>query len=518
MLHNLSTRTKMIVIAVLSLVSITSIILFSYGDAKSSLSKLQKDILSNDIKGYSNAVTNYIESYYGNLALKNGTLVDKNGNDITGKTDLVDEISKDLNTVATIFVKDKDDFKRISTNVLNEKGQRALGTYLGKTSAAYPSVIKGNEYIGEAKILNKPYYAIYVPLKASNGDIMGMTFLGIPNDKINSQIQEYTNSYAVKIIIISVIIVLILLAISVFFAQSIITPLLTTIRHLKAISEGNFKDRIDDKYIKRKDDIGDLLKAIDIMQKSVNKLIGNVKNEADSIEKAVINVNSSVSVLNGNIENVSATTEELAAGMQETAASTEEVLATSHEMETAVHLIAEKSRDGAAKASEINGRAISTKSNVELSQKKTLEILNGTKTKLQKSIDDSKVVAQINVLTEAIMQITSQTNLLALNAAIEAARAGEAGKGFSVVSEEIRQLAEQSKDAVIQIQNITGQVTESVINLSENSRELLNFVSVDVDNDYKTMLGIAEEYSKDAHYVDNLVNEFSNTSEELMVS
>ncbi|MDP4095165.1 MAG: methyl-accepting chemotaxis protein, partial [Bacillota bacterium] len=47
---------------------------------------------------------------------------------------------------------------------------------------------------------------------------------------------------------------------------------------------------------------------------------------------------------------------------------------------------------------------------------------------------------------------------------------------------------------------------------------LLNFVSVDVDNDYKTMLGIAEEYSKDAHYVDNLVNEFSNTSEELMVS
>lgn len=116
------------------------------------------------------------------------------------------------------------------------------------------------------------------------------------------------------------------------------------------------------------------------------------------------------------------------------------------------------------------------------------------------------------------MNITSQTNLLALNAAIEAARAGEAGKGFSVVAEEIRELAEQSKDAVTEIQSITNKVIESVKSLSDSSSNLLTFVSTDIKNDYKTMLNVVDKYNGDANFIDSIVTEFTSTSEELLSS
>ncbi|MCB8815042.1 methyl-accepting chemotaxis protein [Desulfosporosinus sp. SRJS8] len=128
------------------------------------------------------------------------------------------------------------------------------------------------------------------------------------------------------------------------------------------------------------------------------------------------------------------------------------------------------------------------------------------------------MVNQISILSESIMQITAQTNLLALNAAIEAARAGGAGKGFSVVSEEIRKLAEQSKDTVIKIQDITVKVISAVDGLTNSANRLLQFMSADVHDDYSTMLNVADRYNEDAKFVDDLVSEFSSASEEILAS
>lgn len=192
--------------------------------------------------------------------------------------------------------------------------------------------------------------------------------------------------------------------------------------------------------------------------------------------------------------------------------------ATSQEIKRAAQTIAQRSQDGAIAANEISERAENTKQNVNVAQMKALEVFNNAKHQLENAIGDSKVVEQINVLSESIMQIAEQTNLLALNAAIEASHAGEAGRGFSVVADEIRKLAEQSKETVLQIQNTTSKVTNSVENLSNSSNDLLTFMSTDVYSDYKTMLEVAEQYNNDAAYVDELVSEFSATSEELLAS
>jgi methyl-accepting chemotaxis protein len=293
----------------------------------------------------------------------------------------------------------------------------------------------------------------------------------------------------------------------------------TTIsNYLNTLATGNFVVQLPEGYENRKDDFGILANDLEQMKSSVAKLVGSTKAEADTIIEVVGNINDNVQKLNSNIEDVAATTEELAASMEETAASAEVMSSTSTEIETAAKAIAEKSQEAALQVINISKRAQDTKEDVRLSQERAKNIGTVIEAKLHNALEQAKVVSQIEVLTQSIMSITAQTNLLALNAAIEAARAGESGRGFAVVADEIRHLADQSKVAVGKIQAITGDVTEAVSNLSDSSRELLEYVSTDISESFKRFLNVADAYREDAIYVDGLITDFSATSEELLAS
>jgi methyl-accepting chemotaxis protein len=388
----------------------------------------------------------------------------------------------------------KNNFKKIEELKID-----GLNNILSADSNHFDVKINGTKYVAN-------------PHKVTGTDWILASFM--TENELTSGARKMGN----QIIYISIIMLLITIILITLSTKFITTPIKKSSIYLEVIASGDFSQEIDTKYLSRKDEIGTITNAINNMKNSLKHLVGSIVDESLAIENEVSNSIKNVNVLNANLTDISATTEELAASMEETAASSEQMSATSQEIEKAVQGIAKRTHEDAIISAQISKRASDMKTNMNIAQKKAHEIFINTKNQLEKAIEDSKVVEQITIFSESIMQITEQTNLLALNAAIEAARAGESGRGFSVVADEIRKLAEQSKATVLKIQDVTAKVTNSVDNLSSNSNNLLTFMSTDVDNDYMVMLDLADKYSDDAKFVNELVIEFSNASAQLSES
>ncbi|AFQ45920.1 methyl-accepting chemotaxis protein [Desulfosporosinus meridiei] len=437
-------------------------------------------------------------------ALKDGNDLSKLSNDVTfGKTGRAFMINEKGTKIAHSN-------QELVINMDNDLENVKQNPKLEALALLEQQMTEGKTGVGEYEYNGEIKYLGFAPVEGLDWSLA----VAAPKEEVMSGILTMGNS----LFILSVLILVVGLGAGYFVARLISTPIMVAAEHLGVIASGDFTHESPKELITRKDELGVLAKAIETMQESVRSVVKEVINESRNVESAVIASRQAITELTHQIEEVSSTTQELSAGMQETAASSEEMSATAAEIENAVSSIAIKAQQGAVSAGEINRRASELKQNAILSRSSAETIYRSSQEKLIKAIEESKAVEQINVLSDSILQITAQTNLLALNAAIEAARAGEAGRGFSVVAEEIRKLAENSKTAVNEIQVVTKQVVSSVENLSASSANVLEFINKQVVNDYQIMVDTGEQYYKDAEFVNELVNDFSATSEELSAS
>lgn len=156
----------------------------------------------------------------------------------------------------------------------------------------------------------------------------------------------------------------------------------------------------------------------------------------------------------------------------------------------------------------------SAQKNKEAILTKTQEIMGV----LNKAIEQSRSVEQIDLLTKDILSISSSTDLIAVNASIEAARAGTAGKGFAVVAQEIRKLADSCAETAGHIQQVSAVVTGAVEHLSESAQDLVDYLGQNILTQFELSVQSGQQYRKDAAYIEASMEAFQQQSERLQTA
>lgn len=334
----------------------------------------------------------------------------------------------------------------------------------------------------------------------------------------------YKNIYAeydrlLKTIIIVVFVAVVAVMLTMWFTiRRAIKPVSQAADIIGSFAGADFTGKIPERFLLRQDEVGSLMISMKLMSDNIGSIIKGLQHQSRAVNDSAYTISDLMSVMNDQIQDVSATTEELSASMQETAASAEEMNASASDIKRAIAVISNTAKEGMETSEAISKRALEMKENALSSRIAAKEHYTTANAKLRAALEDSKSVAEINKLSNAILAITAQTNLLALNASIEAARAGDAGRGFAVVADEIRKLAEESGRTVNEIQRITVDVLTSVDHLSESSESILDFVDRQVIADYDMHVTAGEQYSEDADYVHRLVSDFSSTADRLLSS
>ncbi|MCR5657059.1 MAG: methyl-accepting chemotaxis protein [Butyrivibrio sp.] len=435
--------------------------------------------------------------------------------------DQFDGISEQTGMHYTLFFGDT---RYVTTLADAESGKRMEGTQASET--VVNEVIKqGNTYLAENfELAGQNWYAYYLPIKNSDGSVVGMLFVGR-----DTSIVDANMAAAARAIVFTFVGFFIF---NFCVARILITRSTRAIRDivggLQKLEDGELSFYIADRTFNRKDELGVIAESSAQVRDKLQDVISATKKLSEDVTQSGVNLASSAESASRVAEQVTNAVEDISRGAQSQAESVENSVTNTNEMGDSIDDITARVEDLSAAADEMltgANRTVDTLSDLMDKNQNVMTSMQDINAQIRLTNDSVKNIAEAS---SAITAIADQTHLLSLNASIEAARAGEYGKGFSVVASEIGILSEQSKNAAVQIKQIVDALVEesekSVVTIEElsnsiqeqnyqltNTKDDMDSVVVNVNNVGNSTQIIAQKI----HLLNELKTGFSDIISEL---
>ena len=456
---NLRNKILSIVVLPLCLLGIVTIII-TITQTRSSLIEEVKDSLRGTAAATLAAYDQNSGEY---LKAENGD-VWKGGYNISKSDKLLDNIKEQSGMDVTFFYGNQ----RIMSSAKDANGQRILGSPAGDV-IVQKVLQNGEEYFSSRVSLDGVQnYGYYIPVyqKGAEGSPVGMIFVGT-----NKKEKDQAIDRILKTVIFSVLaVVAICIFVAVSISMSITGSLQKGIGVVQKVAQGELGTAIDTKLLGRKDEIGDLAKAIETLQQALLNIIRKISQSSEQITKAADDLGVTANETNSTMKQVECAVSSITGNISEQAQSTKSTTDN-------IVLMGEQIGITSSEVTLLNQNADLMRRSSEQATT-TIQQLRQINTEVENSIETinrqihltNDSAQKIRAATEIIASIADETNLLSLNASIEAARSGESGRGFAVVAAQIQKLAEQSNNSSRAIEKITN-------DLINNSAETVAIMS-----------------------------------------
>ena len=374
----------------------------------------------------------------------------------------LDSLSEKTGISYTVFFQN---VRKITTLTDADTGLRMEGTTASE--AVTSTVISGgSEYLStDLEIGGNSWYAYYLPIRNSDGSVVGMIFAGRSTEDVESNLSSAAmkmNAVSAVVLLISFIIGLTMLLVSKKIVKDVVSG-------LEKLGNGDLSASFDSKNISRKDEFGDIVRSADGLKNKLNEVISATLALSGEVTKSGDSLSTSAQTASHVSTQVAEAVGDISKGAVSQAESVETSASNTNEMGDSIDEIGVSVEDLSSATTQMLTAA-----------KRTVEALDGlmeqNKTVMASMLDiDAQIKATNNAVkkiadaSHSITEISSQTNLLSLNASIEAARAGDYGKGFGVVANEIGLLAQQSSTAATTI----NEIVEDLVTDSTKSMEII---------------------------------------------